>query len=641
MGVKNIYFDIAAIFILAVLLFSATYRRSSGNKSSSSFILAVFVIAVATLFDFASISLDNMGLGYVTAKWICHSGYLFFHTVTSLFYLAYIILLIDTWHIVKKKPLLLMVLILPSVVYFIIAVTNPLHHQLFFINENDVYVRGNIFISGYIVGALNLFYGIFWLARYRRLFDKKELKFLFLPYPVIAIAMVIQYFFPDMIVEMFFNALVMVLIWMNIQRPEKLLDPKTELGNYTTYADNSRKVFINHKEVLDIRVVISGFNSIRDMMGPEESSKLLYYAAERIKEANKKASARAYLFYIEDGTFIVRVNAVREQEAMACGKLLENSMHFRYKYRHMDVEIACYICIFRIPEDIPDFNALGTINSIFQKNESFPENTLIQASDVYKDSKFAVLRDINVIMERAFENNSFEVWFQPIYCVKRQRFASAEALLRLKDSVYGYVSPEALIVAAEENGSIYRISEIIFRKVCAFVSSDAFKEAGFDYVEINLSVKQCMQENLTENLLTILKTYNIEPSLINMEITETALVSREDAVEDCIRELKRAGFGISLDDFGSGYSNISRIMHMPLDIVKIDRTLICGEFGGKQQIILNDLMTLFADLSCNVLVEGVETDYMARLLSAMGCNYIQGYYYARPMPTEKLIPFLK
>ena len=143
------------------------------------------------------------------------------------------------------------------------------------------------------------------------------------------------------------------------------------------------------------------------------------------------------------------------------------------------------------------------------------------------------------------------------------------------------------------------------------------------------------------NYIQIAKEHNITPSLINLEITETAVENSKDIMMNNLKELEEAGFRFSLDDYGTGYSNIQRVATLPLDIVKLDKTFADKVEQNHMQIILSNTIRMLKDLNLRIVVEGVETVEQLQLLTSMKCDYIQGYYFSKPLPKEQFITFIK
>ena len=154
-------------------------------------------------------------------------------------------------------------------------------------------------------------------------------------------------------------------------------------------------------------------------------------------------------------------------------------------------------------------------------------------------------------------------------------------------------------------------------------------------------MKQCMKMDLTDKVLYYLKKYNLKPEQINLEITETAANTAQDIVEENIRALSEQGITFSLDDYGTGYSNLSRIICLPFHIVKIDKSMTDKVFDSKINTILKYNIRLLKEIGMEIVVEGVETEAVLKQFEEMGCDFIQGYYFSRPLPQQEFVEFIK
>jgi sensor c-di-GMP phosphodiesterase-like protein len=240
----------------------------------------------------------------------------------------------------------------------------------------------------------------------------------------------------------------------------------------------------------------------------------------------------------------------------------------------------------------------------------------------------------------AIRERSFEIYYQPIYSLKDECFYSAEALARLTDPEYGPIPPAVFISDAEQSGAILQIESILLDKIFCFLGSVDYEATGLSYVEINLSTEQCMRPQMARELLGMMEGYGVSPRHVNLEMTETSAAFSQNIIEGNIRTLIGAGTSFSLDDFGSGYSNIVRMLDLPFDIVKYDKSFADDLWQHDTHIVLADTIPMLQSLGKKVLVEGVETAEQAEELRRLGVDYIQGYYYARPMPQDQFVAFM-
>ncbi|MBE5864391.1 MAG: EAL domain-containing protein [Lachnospiraceae bacterium] len=228
-----------------------------------------------------------------------------------------------------------------------------------------------------------------------------------------------------------------------------------------------------------------------------------------------------------------------------------------------------------------------------------------------------------------------------MYDVSTGRFHSAEALARIMDPEYGMISPAVFIPAAEAQGFIIPIGDIVLDQVFRFISQHDREELGLSYIEINLSVAQCMEKSLPDKIRTLQQKYNVDPSKVNLEITETTFENINEIMVENVDKLIKMGYSFSLDDYGTGYSNIQRVNHIPIKIVKIDKSMIDETATGNGKIILEHTVRMMKSIGKELVAEGVESKSDATMLKELCCDYIQGFYYSRPLSATEFVSFLR
>ena len=213
--------------------------------------------------------------------------------------------------------------------------------------------------------------------------------------------------------------------------------------------------------------------------------------------------------------------------------------------------------------------------------------------------------------------------------------------MRLHDPTYGWVSPALFIPEAEQSGAIVAVGSILLDKICAFLGSADLDALGMEYVEANLSVDQCIRPQLADEVLGLLGRYGVEPSRVNLEMTETSGSFSQEVVERNVRRLSAAGVSFSLDDYGTGYSNVTRALDLPFSLVKFDKSFVDALDDEQVRAVLAQSIAMMKSIGKSVLVEGVESQEQADAVRAMGADYIQGYLYARPLPQDEFEAFLR
>ncbi len=244
--------------------------------------------------------------------------------------------------------------------------------------------------------------------------------------------------------------------------------------------------------------------------------------------------------------------------------------------------------------------------------------------------------ELEDLIGAGLKNGRFLIYYQPLYNVSDGNFTEAEALLRLRDEKGNFVSPDEFIPVAEQNGQITEIGAAVLDSVCRYIRCMLRCSADIDTISVNLSVVQLMQDNVVGRLMNIIRANEISPNRILLEVTESTLVSNYEQVGDKIRAMSEEGVQFAVDDFGTGYSNITHVIDLPFDVVKIDKSLVWDSVRSRKcNIMIRELTKIFKDINLSVTAEGVETQEHDEFVRECGCDKIQGFRYARPMPVSQ------
>jgi EAL domain-containing protein (putative c-di-GMP-specific phosphodiesterase class I) len=262
---------------------------------------------------------------------------------------------------------------------------------------------------------------------------------------------------------------------------------------------------------------------------------------------------------------------------------------------------------------------------------------------VYNKNMLVKLIEIKKIEDEMYDAltlKKFKVYFQPKYSLPDSRISGAEALVRWNHPKLGLISPDKFIQVFEDNGFITDLDKFVYEQVC--ISLRSWLDNGYKVlpVSVNVSRVHFMNERFASEYINIKDKYKIPDGLIEIEITESVIMENPDNAFLLLNEFRENGFKISIDDFGSGYSNLCLLRKIPIDTLKLDKMLLSNIEDYNSQVIVNNVVDLAKNLRLNVVSEGVETKTQVDFLKNIGCNMVQGYIFARPMPMneyEKLI----
>lgn len=291
-------------------------------------------------------------------------------------------------------------------------------------------------------------------------------------------------------------------------------------------------------------------------------------------------------------------------------------------------------------KDAHDHRELLSLLQAVSHKHLFEENLLVVDEKLLEEVRRD--RKIEAVLDTAIAEDRIEVFYQPIYSTREHRISSAEALVRIRDEEGRLVPPGLFIPIAEANGMILPLGKLIFNHVCRFIKKHPLGELGLDYIEVNLSVVQCASAELATDYIDIMRRYGITPQHINLEITESASTSAKTILLKNMGQLINFGTSFSLDDFGTGQSNLDYIMDMPVQIAKFDRAMTQAYFSNhRAKQVMNAAIRMIHDMGLSIVSEGIETLEELQTIQSLGVEYIQGFYFSKPLPEEKFLSYLQ
>ncbi len=349
------------------------------------------------------------------------------------------------------------------------------------------------------------------------------------------------------------------------------------------------------------------------------------------------------VFYDDDGNFLM-IYPEAEPDDPVIEKVSDQiKKRFKDTWTIGNEDIKLFESPYAIgfPDEIDNVEKYNEVRDVIKKALARHNRDVLRVSDlnlkhVEHDKK------IDNIVKHALDDGLLEVYYQPIYSPAEKRFTTCEALLRLKDPQLGFISPAVFMPVAEQNGTVIAIDNFVLSSVCDMMANSDAVKYGLKYTEVNLSVVDIIQTNLADNAIRTMEKYGVSPDQLNFEITETFEQGITSVMDENIRKLTEYGTSFSMDDFGTGYSNLARISSLPVDMFKLDKSIVQSAFeDGTNYMVMLNLVKIIKGLKKEIVAEGVETAEQAEQIIRLGCDHIQGFYYSRPLPKAAFIEFLK
>lgn len=633
-GRYNLNFNISAFILAAFIAALCLFKKDMHKRMSRIYLAIVYFLGISALAEVFTLMMRNdpevfdYNLCNVSSfiSHILHNSvpYLFLMYVNSYFRLS------------KKKPspVQLLLLSIPEIILLVLVIVPPLRKLCWDIGRDGSYTHGVLYNYFFVVTAFYLVCVIVKLIRRRKAF-RSETGYVMLFIVAIVFSLVMQAVSSHLKITYFIQMLATLAAYFLLENNGENTDKSTGALNRYAFQQNFMKIFGTNTRTTLIVIKTQTQHYSSTVFGMENIAviqKSIYtWLSERFGD-------QAEIFFTGRGNFVMIVYKDDGFDAEDMMNTVLQRFRNRWKGSSVDLIIPLQILVTDVPDKAVSMNQVNDI--VFTEFDSkLGSGRISYINGMNEQMRRSA---VELAIQRAIDNQSFEVYYQPIYDRASGRVHSAEALIRMNDSELGFVSPEEFIHIDEENGTINIIGKFVLEEVCRFISEENVGSLGIDFIEVNLSTVQCMDEALPMTFDAILRKYNVPHEMINLEITETALYYNESEMLQIVTELKSRGFHFSLDDFGTGYSNYSYIIKFPFSLIKIDKSFLwAADDSYQSQRLLEHMIQMVHDLDLKTVVEGVETDAQRAKLEERCADYLQGFLFSRPVCSEEFLKYLE
>lgn len=515
---------------------------------------------------------------------------------------------------------------LPMIICIIVALFSPINHLIF-------YIDGDGYHSG---AAYNILYICFWfyliLAFYsyiafrNTLRRRRERMGLLLFLISLTIGIIVRKVYPNILLMDTFCLISVITVYLAFENPEFYIERRGNVFNsmaFKEYVEEFDGILTD--KVLGI--VIHNYNELRDIYGGAQMDEGLVMISEFITGTFPKFS----VFYHRGGRFMVMCPG--DSDLYDALSIVKRRFRKPWKSETADLFLNIGTVIMNPGAFISSSdNLLSLLIAAYDKADKAlnGEPVVIDSDAMDQNIKDTEIRRL---LENAIEKRQVEVYLQPIADSKTGRIRGAEALCRLKDNDGNIIGPDKFLGIAERNGKLNELGEQVFEKTCIFIKEHDLKENGIEWINVNLSPIQFLRSDLADRYSDIVKKHGVDMDLIHLEITEEALVDYS-FLEKQMADMRARGFSFVLDDYGTGYSNLSRLKKCPFINIKIDMSVV-WDYCKEPDNLLPTMTGAFKTMGFLVTAEGIEDENMAGQMKNIGCDFLQGYYYSRPVPMEE------
>ena len=627
----NYYLEVCSLIILVAITIAYFTRKKYPVATARLFGVGLIVLCLNVSLDILFCVLldhsDVVSLGYV--EFIAE---LFFSTQFVLSYSLFAFVLYSLGKSIRYSPIYLLTII-PSAIGALLFFTNSIHHWCFgFIPNNETglydFLPGSAFISLYIINwFMNYAVTIVYTIAFRKALPRDLLKVLLSVMVLVLSVAVIQTIQPQYLLSGTAFTLSAMFAVVTVCDPDIKVDRVSRAFNDYAFIDYVNTQRFEKQRKHYIIFDIESFGMFSEKFTVTAANDLIVQIRKFIESVNKKV----YLFRVMSQRFVILLRNKEEQTQMVMAIKERFKQPFHVKGHVVDITLDV---LYFINEDV--FTNSDMYNNFMTRTlalVNFKEDNYLELDKTFLE-RISRDRRIKEILENCLKTQSgLYMVYQPIYDVNKKVFNHFEALIRLSNEELGYIGPGEFIPIAENFGLANDIDFFVLNETCAFLQ----RNPSISGLEINISCAEFFN-NPSERFMKVINKYGVDPSRIVLEITETIAVKYPEKTKEFMKDLGQYGIQFAMDDFGSGYSNIARFITLPFSVAKLDKSLL--EESKNVVLFFDAAISLFKNLNIPIVIEGVEQEKQLALAKEKKIDYIQGYYFSKPLKESDLLEFL-
>lgn len=626
------YFEVAAIIIFVILILMYSQQNFIINKAHYIFLwlwLFAFLIPVTDILSVWGMDKKN----YLVFT-IFNSLYYISQELTAAMLLLYTVA--PLWRRERASKLKIAICTAPVLIAIGIVVLNIFNNCLFYLDiSTGDYYYGPLQPIIYVAPIFYFIYSLYFIYARGDVYNEHSRNAIVNAIVVIVGFIGVGFLFPRLLTRGFAIAIAMLQVFMVTLNSHAKQDPRTKLLNKDAFYDQVNSLIYNKIPFNVMAVRIADYEILVSNYGLDLVQRL---ALEVIMDNQEYIPVNRGYGVQQDLVCIIFENQT-EEEKRRIELALDKNLSYERFIDDMQITYSHFLVTFSFPDRFESVEELRNLIVYLERMHRMRYGLM----DVEEFTLRNLKRERAVIGEitKALKNQGFEMFYQPMYSIKENKFTTAEALIRMKQTALGYIGPQEFIPIAERAGYIVEIGDYVMEAVFKFIGEHDIERMGIEYIELNLSTIQCLQRDFISKTLACAKRHNVKPEQVCFEITETASNCSPEIFLENLKILRRAGYKLAIDDFGTGYGNLHRLISMDFEIVKFDKDTTQQTYEDeKLREVSNKMLAILHSMGSKVVNEGVETEEEYNYFKEIGTDYIQGYYFSKPIPEQEYIDFV-
>ena len=622
-------FDIGAMLLTLTCLVYSLLQRHTDKPQNRIFLMAT-VAHLATAACNITVSYTAPFAFWRNDAWLLMkiADYLYFILHTSLSFFLFFYAVFATRQIQEIPRIRLFLETLPFLIAEGVVILNPLTGFVYRYTEKREYVRGFGECILYLSAGIYFWETCRLLLYHWRGITTVKRRILVYSATSTCVWLVIQIVLSEVGTELLGEAILLTGIMLAVEYNEDRLDPVTGVNNRIAFLSDLDGFYQGTVPFQVTCVRLVNLDTVMRVLSLQDSDEVIKEVTDHLKSVHPR-----YMIYrVSDSALALVTMRWDQDKPIDLPEKISQRFLSGFRLAGREMPLSGVVLTAAGGKELP-----RTEDVLLMCEGALPvrENGRVLKGDdlqylFYQSSLERALRE-------GMENNAFQVYYQPVYATDGLTLSSAESSIRLTDPMLGELFPVDFVETAERIGIMERLGDYVLEEVCSFLESHVPQRMGISFINVNLSAVQCMRPDFIDHVMGIVRAHQVDPSMINFEITEGVASREYQHLRQVTGELKQKGFLLSMTGYGAGFSNMYSIFSLDFDIVKMDKSLLSETDRSENGwIILENSIRMIHELDRKVIVVGVETREQIERVRDLYVDWIQGYYFSKPLTRKEL-----
>ncbi len=632
-GIGSVTFNLSAVVITITCLFYSVVMRRKMRLKNRLFIANLVIVMLNAITVIAGVLVTgselSQGIKLVLVD-VLQFAYYITHYAIAPFFALYIILVCNVSYRFSKKAQTLIVM--PFYILEMMVLFNPLLHLVYYYDENLVLHRNFGVYLAYVQAAFYLLFSIVALLLYWNTLNRLK-KFALIYFFIIVIAgTLIQMFFIGVKCELMCEAIGFMGIMIVLENDDDRMDLPTGAFNRNAFSKDVVSYFKYKRQFHTICIRIINADVYRKIVGYESFESIL----AQIVVYSVSDGSRFDIYRVSGDSFMIICPGIDDESAIAYANTLKERIDNEWIIGDNKVYLKGYVLLAKSPEQF------CSIDQIFLLSDA----TIDIAGDraLYGSDLDFLLRKAEVenAVRRGIEDQSFKVYFEPVYTQDDHAICAAQASLHFRDRELGEIDADEFLPIAEQTGMIESLGWFTIEEAFYFLGGGIAEEMGLEFIEIALSSVQIIRSDFISRVRKLLSKYGVRASQIVFDITESAAATDQNVLVNILKELRSDGIRFFMDEYGTGFFNMQSASSLNFEGVKMDASLLAGSDELSQnRIILENRLRMMNQMGVKIVIDNVDNQECVNAIAHIKCNYVKGTYFSEPVSKTEFIAILK